>query len=104
MITNDARRTREIKCRISVEKQHSTRRIFSPTKDLNLSKKLVKYYICIVALYGAKTVTLRKVDQLYPDSFEMWFWRMMEKIRWTDRVKNEEVLHRVRRTELSYIK
>jgi hypothetical protein len=25
----------------------------------------------------------------------MWFWRRMEKISWTDQVRNEEVLHRV---------
>jgi len=26
----------------------------------------------------------------------MWCWRRMEKIRWSDRVKNEEVLLRVK--------
>jgi hypothetical protein len=26
----------------------------------------------------------------------MWCWRRMEKIGWTDRVRNEEVLHRVK--------
>jgi hypothetical protein len=31
---------------------------------------------------------------MYPESFEMWFWRVMEKISWADRVKNEEVLYR----------
>jgi hypothetical protein len=46
-------------------------------------------------LYGAETWTLRKVDQKYVGSFEMWCWRRMEKISWTDRVRNEEVLHRV---------
>jgi hypothetical protein len=29
-------------------------------------------------------------------SFEMWCWRRMEKISWTDRERNEEVLHRVK--------
>jgi hypothetical protein len=29
------------------------------------------------------------------ESFEMWCWRRMEKISWTDRVRNEEVSHRV---------
>jgi hypothetical protein len=32
----------------------------------------------------------------YLESFEMWCWRRMEKIIWTDRVRNEEVLHRVK--------
>jgi hypothetical protein len=26
----------------------------------------------------------------------MWCWRRMEKISWTDRVRNEEVLYRVK--------
>jgi hypothetical protein len=26
----------------------------------------------------------------------MWCWRRIEKISWTDRVRNEEVLHRVK--------
>jgi hypothetical protein len=47
-------------------------------------------------LYGAETWTLRKVDQKYLESFEMWWWRRMEKISWTDHVRNEEVLRRVK--------
>jgi hypothetical protein len=30
------------------------------------------------------------------ESFEMWCWRRMEKIGWTDHVRNEEVLLRVK--------
>jgi hypothetical protein len=37
-------------------------------------------------LYGAETWTLQKVDQKFLESFEMWCWRRMEKISWTDRV------------------
>jgi hypothetical protein len=47
-------------------------------------------------LYGAETWTLRAVDQKYLGSFEMWCWRRMEKISWTDHVRNEEVLLRVK--------
>jgi hypothetical protein len=47
-------------------------------------------------LYGAERWTLRKIDQKYLESFEMWCWRRMEKISWTDRVTNEEVLQRVK--------
>jgi hypothetical protein len=56
---------------------------------------LVNYCICR-GLYCAETWALRKVDQKYLGSFEMWCWRRMEKISWTDRVRNEEVLHRVK--------
>jgi hypothetical protein len=37
----------------------------------------------------------RAVDQKHVESFEMWCWRRMEKICWTDHVRNEEVLLRV---------
>jgi hypothetical protein len=64
--------------------------------DLELRKKLVKYYIWSIALYGSETWTLRAVDQKHLESFEMWCWRRMEKISWTDRVRNEDVLLRVK--------
>jgi hypothetical protein len=56
----------------------------------------VKCYIWSIALYGAETWTLRKLDQKYLESFEMWCQRKMEKISWTDRVSNEAVLYRVK--------
>jgi hypothetical protein len=37
-----------------------------------------------------------KVDQKYLGSFEMWCWRRMGNIGWTDRVRNEEALTRVK--------
>jgi len=40
--------------------------------------------------------TFRAVDQKHLESFEMWCWRRMEKISWTDHVRNEEVLLRVK--------
>jgi len=56
----------------------------------------VKCYIWNIALYGAETWTLRAVDQKYLESFEVWCWRRMEKTSWTDYVRNEEVLLRVK--------
>ena len=69
--------------------------LFTGTLDLELRNKLVKCCICSIALYGAETGTLRAVDQKQLGSFEMWCWRRMEKISWTDHVRNEEVLLRV---------
>jgi hypothetical protein len=44
---------------------------------------------------GDKIGTLQLVDQKYLESFEMWCWRRLEKIVWSDRARNEEVLHSV---------
>ena len=72
------------------------RAVFTGTVDLELRKKLVKCYIWSMALYGAETGTLRAVDQKHLESFEMWCWRRMEQISWTDHVRNGEVLLRVK--------
>jgi hypothetical protein len=56
----------------------------------------VKCYVWSIALYGAETWTLRAVDQKHLESFEMWCYTRMEKIIWTDHVRNEEVLLRVK--------
>ena len=70
--------------------------IFTSQMDLNLRKKLGKCNIWSIAVYGAETWTLRKVDQKYLESFEMWFWRRMEKISGTDSMSKKEVFHKVK--------
>jgi len=41
-------------------------------------------------LYGDETWTLPKVDQKYLEGSEMWCWRKLEKISWTDGVKTKK--------------
>jgi hypothetical protein len=45
--------------------------LFTSKLDLELRKKLVKCYIWSIALYGAETWTLRKLNQKCRESFEM---------------------------------
>jgi hypothetical protein len=80
----------EIKARIALAKGafNKKRALFTGKMGLEMRKKLVKCYIWSVALYGAEIGTVRAVDQKQLESFEMWCWRRMEKISWTD----EEVL------------
>jgi hypothetical protein len=82
MITNDAKCTREIKSRVAMAKAafNKKKNLFTSELDLNLRKKLVKCYIWSIALYGAEMWTLRKIDQQYLESFEMWCWRRIDKI------------------------
>ena len=40
----------------------------------------------------SETWTFRAAEQKHVESFETWCCRTMEKISWTDRVRNEEVL------------
>ena len=77
MLTNVGRCTCEIKSRIAMEKAAFNKRniLFTSTLDLNLRKKLVKFYIWSMALYGAVTWTLRAADQQHLESFEIWCWK-----------------------------
>jgi hypothetical protein len=78
------------------QKLHLTRTgLFTNKTDLELRKKLAKCYIWCIALYDAEIWTLRAVDQKHLESSEMWCWRRME-ISWTDHVRNEEALLRVK--------
>jgi hypothetical protein len=87
---NDARCTCAIKSTIVMAKAafNKKKNLFTSKLDLNLRKKLVQCYIWSIALYGAETLTLWKIDQKYLESFEMWCWRRMDKTSWTDRVRN----------------
>jgi hypothetical protein len=94
ILTNGGRCTCEIECSIAMAKAafNKKRTLFTSTLDLELRRKLVKCYVWNIALYGAETWTLLAVDQKHLECFEMWCWRRMEKISWTDRVRNEDVL------------
>jgi hypothetical protein len=72
------------------------RALFTSKTELELGKKLLKCYVWSISLYGAETWTLRAVDQKHLESSEVWCWRRMEKISWTDHVRNEEVLRTVK--------
>ena len=98
MLTNDGQCTCEIKSWIAMTQAafDKKRPLFTSILDLKLRKKLVKCYIWSIALYGAENWMIRAVDQKHLESFELWCWRRMEKIRWTDHVGNEKVLLRVK--------
>ena len=40
----------------------------------------------------------KNFEQKYLESLEMWCWSKMEKIKWLEKVTNEEVLERIEET------
>jgi hypothetical protein len=72
-ITNDSRRTRKMKSRISMAKAIvNEKRLFCTCKlELNLRNTLVVCYILSLALFGAESWPLQKVDRKYLEKFEM---------------------------------
>ena len=48
-----------------------------------------------VATYGSECWTLKKSDRKRIDSFELWCYRRLLRISWTEKKTNEEVLQKV---------
>jgi len=96
-MTEDGRCETEIKCRIAQAKEAFANRKELLTKSLKKSTKIkiVKTLVWTTLLYGSETWTLRKEDIRKLEALEMWIWRRMEKISWTEKITNEEVLRRV---------
>ena len=86
---------------------------FSTSKlHLNLRKKQAKCYIWSIALFDAEIWTLREVDQKHLEYSEVWCWRRMEKISWTDHVRNvvllrvneqRNIVHEIRKRKANWI-
>ena len=65
-----------------------------------ISKKLTKTYIWSVALNGSETWTLGKNEEGVVNAFETSSWRGMLKIKWTDRIMNDEFLQTAKEERL----
>ena len=69
--------------------------LLADSHDVSLVKNIVKCFVWSVVLYGAETWALRRNEQKQLEAFEMWVWRSMERVKWTDKIKNAVVLERV---------
>jgi hypothetical protein len=72
------------------------KRLCVTTKETYFRQKLVQCYIRSIASYCDGNFTVWKVDHKYWNFLKMLYWRRLKKISWTDRVRNEEVLHIVK--------
>ncbi|CAH1224416.1 unnamed protein product [Diabrotica balteata] len=94
--TND--HTVEINRRIEIARSAFIRmKPLLTCKNLNLEIRLrtIRCYIFSILLYGAETWTLKKCNLKRIEAFELWLYRRVLKISWTDRITNKEVLERV---------
>ena len=60
------------------------------TPDLKI--RLLKCLVWPVMLYGCEAWTLKKNDERKIEAAEMWFYRRLLRVKWTDRRTNESVL------------
>ena len=64
--------------------------------SLEMKRTLIKGCIWSVAVYGSEKWTLRKNEGRIINAFEIWCWRNIFKIKWTDRITYDEVFQKVK--------
>ena len=97
IITQDARSIAAIETRIIIAKNAFTNMksmLTNRNLDITTRTRTLKTYIWSVLLYGSETWTLTQKLKDRLQAAEMWFYRRMLRISWTDRVTNQEVLRR----------
>ena len=67
--------------------------------SLRLKIRLVRCYVLSVLFYGMEAWTLKKIDTKRLEAFEMWMYRRIMRIPWTERVTDVEVLRRLQQKE-----
>ena len=93
-VTNNGKCENEIKTRIGIAKSR-----FGELKDILTSQqiqpvtriRILKCYVYSALLYGSETWTLNKTLEKRIEAFEMWTFRRMARISWTERKTNVEV-------------
>ncbi|KAJ4437426.1 hypothetical protein ANN_17570 [Periplaneta americana] len=58
-------------------------------------EELVNCFVWSKALSGSETWTLRRSEEKRIEAVEMWTWGRKERVKWTDRIRNEVVFERV---------
>jgi hypothetical protein len=82
-----------------VDVQIKKNTLFTSKLNLYFGKKLVNCYIWSIASCGAETWILQQLDQKCLESFEMWYWRRMEK---TGFKEERNALHNIKRRKANW--
>src|SRR5215470_9981515 len=93
-LTDDGRCELEVKCRIAMAKEAFGKRKELLTRSLQreTKKRIIKSIIWPIMMYGSETWVMKSEECRRIQAFEMWLWRRMEKIKWTEKVTNDSVL------------
>ena len=67
------------------------------SRDITLSTKvrLVKAMIFPVVMYGCESWMVKKAEWRRIDAFELWCWRRLLRVPWTERRSNQSILKEI---------
>ena len=67
------------------------------SRDITLPKKvgLVKAIVFPVVMYGCESWTIKKAEHQRTDAFELWCWKTLLRVSWTERRSNQSILKEI---------
>ena len=67
------------------------------SRDVTLPTKvhLVKAMVFPVIMYGCESWILKKAERRRIDAFELWCWRRLLRVPWTERMSNQSILKEI---------
>ena len=97
-ITPDGDCSHEIKRRLFLGKKVMTNLdSILKSRDITLPTKvrLVKAMVFPVVMYGYESWTVKKAERRRIDAFELWCWRRLLRVPWTERRSNQSILKEI---------
>ena len=97
IVTQDGRCFEEIKTRTAIAKNAFNKiqaLVTNRSISVSLRKRFIKAYVWSTLMYGCEAWTITKEMERKIEATELWLYRRMLKISWTERVSNEIVLQR----------
>jgi len=98
-ITADGDYSHEIKRCLLLGRKAKTNLDVLKSRDITLPTKvhLVKAMVFPVAMYGYESWTVKKAECRRINAFELWCWRRLLRVPWTERRSNQSIRVSVRK-------
>ena len=97
-ITADGDCSHDIKRPLLLERKAMTKLdSMLKSKDITLPTKvhLLKAMVFPVVMYGCESWTIKKAECQRIDAFELWCWRRLLRVPWTERKSNQSILKEI---------
>ena len=65
------------------------------SRDITLWTKVRLVMVFPVVMYGCESWTIKKVEHQRIDAFELWCWRRLLRVPWTERRFNQSILNEI---------
>ena len=87
----------KLRCLLFARKDMANLDSILKSRDIALSTKvrLVKAMVFPVVIYGCESWTIEKAECRRIDAFELWCWRRLLRVPWTERRSNQSILKEI---------